>query len=370
MLQKRFSCFILLLCLLLPVTVCAQQTTEQVFHFGPDCPAHIRQMLDANGYADASVVCGASIERERYDERNMPVEASTAFLIIQQDGQRSLTGLRWIKGTATVSVESCGDCGLDLDSDISLAAVVDGNNPINRRFALRMEDGSSWEFVSTEQGSWRVYRYTGPDGFACTLNGGRLRAGNHYFYLPHSGWLGNWPDLSAFPQSAEEASNFMGQCWEGINDRALVWSANLRLKPTGSSRSLGKYHVALAEVLDEKPGKTLPWYHVRIGNAEGWVSGPYVVDPTDQEGFAFNGSLGIPWAETRAECALHAAMDNSSPLLTLPAKTFMQVLAQTEDGWAHVLVTDQPQDFSLSAEGTYGYVRTEFIDLHTLWQGE
>ena len=159
----------------------------------------------------------------------------------------------------------------------------------------------------------------------------------------------------------------MGQCWEGVNDRCLVWGANLRVKPTSSSRSLGKYHVALAEVLEEKPGKQLPWYRVRIGNAEGWVSGPYAVEPIDQEGFAHNGSLGIPWAEAQAACSLYASMNESDVLLTLRSQTFMQVLAQTEDGWAHVLVTDRAQDFSLFASGTYGYVRTDAILLHSPW---
>ena len=366
--QKRhwFILFVLF-CLLFTSAAGAANAKEHMLNFSNGCPSHIRSMLDANGFADAQVVCGASIELEAYDERGMPAEVSNAFLITRQDGRRSLTGLSWVIGTPNVRIESYGPCGLDLDKAVSMTAVISGNSPINRRFVLLMEDRSQWEFVSTFKSSWRVYRYTGPDGFVCTLNSGRLNTDPHYFYLPCSAWLGNWPDLSRFPASAEDASNFMGQCWEGVNDRSLVWGANLREKPTGSSRSLGEYHVALAEVLDQKPGKAQPWYRVRIGNAEGWMSGPYVVDPIDQEGFAHNGSLGIPWAETQAECPLYASMDKNSSLFTLPAQAFMQVLAQTEDGWAHVLVTDQPQDFSLSAPGTYGYVRTDALSLHSPW---
>ena len=364
--QRKLSVMLfLLVCMLLFHFSVSAETTEQTADFLSVCPPHIREMLDANGCAEMQVVCGASIERERYDERGASAEVSTAFLIIERNDQRSLTGLNWVIGTSNVHVESYGSLGLDLSKAVSMEAVIDGSSPINRRFALRMEDGAAWEFVSTEQSSWRIYRYTGPDGFVCTLNSGKLRAGEHYYYLPHSGWLGNWPDLSRFPKSAEEASNFMGQCWEGVNDRSLAWGANLREKPTGSSRSLGKYRIALAEVLEEKPGKNQPWYHVRIGNAEGWMSGPYVVDPIDQEGFAFNGSLGIPWAETKTECSLHASMDTADVLLALPSQTFMQVLSQTEDGWLHVLVTDQPQDFSLSAPGTYGYVHADCVVLHS-----
>ena len=367
MMRKRLCAVLMLICMLAASAAGAVEIKEHTEIFSSVCPAHIRSMLDDNGYADAQVIFGAGIEREAYDERGMPAEVSTAFLVTERDGQRSLTGLHWVIGTPNVRVESYGDCGLDLSRAVSMTAVIDGGSPINRRFALRMEDGSVWEFVSTFKSSWRVHRYTGPDGFACTLNGGRLCAGNHYYYLPHSEWLGNWPDLSAFPQNAEEASNFMGQCWEGVNDRCLVWGANLRVKPTSSSRSLGKYHVTLAEVLEEKPGKQLPWYRVRIGNAEGWVSGPYAVEPIDQEGFAHNGSLGIPWAETQAACPLYASMNKADTLLILPPQTFMQMLAQTEDGWAHVLVTDEPQDFRLSAKGTYGYVRLSDVTHHSPW---
>jgi len=367
MLQKKIIGWIVLLCLLLAAAAYAGELTEKTMNFGADAPDFIRQMLSENGYADASVVCGALIEREGYDERNAPNEVSTAFLITERGGQRELTGIQWAIGTSNVHMESYGSCGLDLDDAVSINAIIDGSSPINRRFALRLKDGSVWEFLSTYQSSWRFYQYIGPDGFVCRLNSGRMNTDSHYFYVPCSAWLGNWPDLSRFPTSDEEASDFMGQCWAGVNDRCLVWGANLRTKPTGSARSLGQYHVALAEVLEEKPGKQLPWYHVRIGNAEGWISGPYVVSPTDQEGFAFNGSLGIPWAQAQTDCPLYAAMSDKNALMILPPQTFMQVLAYTEDGWAHVLVTDRPQDFSLAALGTYGYVRLDSIALHSPW---
>ena len=39
----------------------------------------------------------------------------------------------------------------------------------------------------------------------------------------------------------------------------------------------------------------------------------------------------------------------------------MQVLASTEDGWLHVLVTNGGLNLQLDAEGVYGYVRSEDV---------
>ena len=313
----------------------------------------IRALLDDSGYADVQVICAGTLEHG---------ETGYAFLISESGGEHSLTGMQW--DASGVSVESYGSCGLKLDEAVSIRVLVEGSNPIDRRFVLEMADGSAWEFVCTFRSGWHVYRYTGPDGFVCTLNSGRLSTASSQAAIPQSSWLGNWPDLSRFPKSETEAAVFARNCWESTGGRSLVWGANLRQEPSGSSKSLGKVHVALAEVLEEKPGKNLPWYRVRIGTAEGWVSAPYVVTPIDVESFAHNGSLGIPWAVSTAECELYGAMDGRECVRVLAEGTFMQVLAQTGD-WAYVLVTDEPQDFSPSADGVYGYVRVGEVEMYS-----
>lgn len=320
--------------------------------------AEVTALWEEHGYADWQVLCGSMLEDR---------ETSYAFLITESGGERSLTGLQWSTGASDVRIESYGSCGLALEEAVSITALNEGSNPIDRRFVLRMADGSSWEFVSTFRSGWRVYRYTGPDGFVCTLNSGRLSTPSAQAVVAQSSWLGNWPDLSRFPKSEKEAAVFARQCWESTGGRSLVWGAHLRQKPSASSQSLGKVHVALAEVLEEKPGSNLPWYRVKIGSVTGWVSGPYVVSPLDTESFAHNGSLGIPWAKPIEACDLCSAMNERETIRTLPAETFLQVLAQTESGWAYVLATNEPRDFSLSAEGEHGYVRLEAIEIHSPW---
>lgn len=316
----------------------------------------ITDLLKEHGYADWQVICGSVLEDN---------ETSYAFLITESGAERSLTGMQW--DASGVCVEPYGACGLVLEEAVSITALNEGSHPIDRRFVLQMADGSSWEFVSTFRSGWRVYRYNGPDGFVCTLNSGRLSTPAAQAVIPQSSWLGNWPDLSSFPKSEKEAAFFARQCWESTDGRSLVWGAHLRQKPSASSQSLGKVHVALAQVLEEKPGTHQPWYRVKIGSVTGWVSGPYVVSPLDPETFAHNGSLGIPWAKTIEACDLHSTMDERETIRTLPAGTFLQVLAQAESGWAYVLATNEPRDFSLSADGTYGYVRLETIEIHSPW---
>jgi len=349
MIRRRMMHMFLALCVLI-----AAGANAECLQFAEECPPMIRQMLDDHGFSDARVVCGAMIGGEE----------SCAFLVAQGGTGREVIGLRWTENTGKAAVDSFGSCGLELAGAPSVTTLIEGEHPVGRRFVLGLENGDRYEFVSAFAGGWNLYRYTNADGFCCTLNSGRMYTEQSDCFVPCSAWLGNWPDLGLFPKNEKEVAAFALSRWEGIHGRSLVWGAHLREKPTSSSRSLGRLHVVLAEVLEQKPGKTHPWYRVRIGQTEGWVSGPYVVDAGESRNFAFNASLGTPWAVTRAECMLYSAADGGEASGMLPAGTFMQVLAEAENGRALVLVTDEPQNFRLDAPGRSGYVRMEDVEIH------
>ena len=58
----------------------------------------------------------------------------------------------------------------------------------------------------------------------------------------------------------------------------------MNLRSEATSAGLGRYHVALAQVLDQEPGTEVPWYHVQVGGTQGYVSGRYVSFPEDWAG--------------------------------------------------------------------------------------
>ena len=61
-----------------------------------------------------------------------------------------------------------------------------------------------------------------------------------------------------------------------------------------------------------------------------------------------------------------ADMDGGGALCVLEAGERLLVLAETEDGWLHVLAPEDDLDGTLDQPGTYGYLRREDV---TLWLG-
>lgn len=82
-----------------------------------------------------------------------------------------------------------------------------------------------------------------------------------------------------FPKSCADVAKWeewgMPEFEEG---EAFIFGVNLREKPTGQSKSLGKYTTRV-RVLDRKEGPQAPWYQVQFDDKTGWVSGTYVLWP-------------------------------------------------------------------------------------------
>jgi hypothetical protein len=149
--------------------------------------------------------------------------------------------------------------------------------------------------------------------------------------------------------------------WQAVltDGRAMINGANLREKPTAASRSLGKYINALGEVLEQQPGKNQPWYRVRIGETEGWVSGPYVTFP--EEGVRYALRYGSEYAIAVQETLLLRNPGSGDTVRRLTAGTAMQVLADTGEDWLHVLVTEGGLTLRPEAKGVYGYIPAEAV---------
>lgn len=160
-----------------------------------------------------------------------------------------------------------------------------------------------------------------------------------------------------FPRTAEDLAR-----WEAAYPLTesgwYARGANLREEPTGKSASMGVVRVALAEKLDQQPGREFPWYQLRIGDTVGWMSGAYVTHGIE---------LAPPPAVLRCdrEVALRVAMGGDTKQL-LPAGTALQVVGDC-GAWYHVVLPAGEIGWKLDADGTYGYVQasevTEFATL-------
>jgi hypothetical protein len=284
-------------------------------------------------------------------------------LMSEVDGRRQFLGLQWLDSDGEAVLDLHEVQGLDLDQVIGVEPTVDGVEAFRRLFGLRFADGGLYQVYAGFGIDWRLFRYVSPAGEQISLLGGELRFGDQQQYVVAANRLIDPRTFAEFPTSYQAAARWAEASWAGVlaDGRSLIWGANLRQRPTGSSPSLGKYVVAMAEVLDQQPGKIWPWVKVRIGETVGWVSGNYVAAPENRQRFAAHCG-GVEGAVASAPVRLYRQPDMSAPSVEVPQGSWMQVLAETADGWLHVLVTGDGPDLRPEARGAYGYVRADAVE--------
>ena len=349
----------MLLALALPVAAHGQtvrqtvvedgRTRETLVTFAQDAPQAVRDLMGGHGLGDARCVCGAALEVEPMaGDGNVDglLFTSSALMVVERGGAYALVGLRWEPGGSNARVEDFGAMGLPLGEGCTVRPLWDENK---RMCAF---------------GFCFLWRRAGRRT-AFSLNA-EVETDGERFCVPVKTWLAERTRLDSLPLTAGEARRLEEESRAALEgtDLCLIWGANLRTEPTSRSRSLGMYHVALAQVLGQEPGTEVPWYHVRVGETEGYVSGRYVAFPADWANFVRRASVPCPVAETDGG-PLMGEMDGGA-LCTLEAERRLLVLAETEDGWLHVFVPEDEPDGTLDQPGTYGYLRREDV---TLWLG-
>ena len=374
---------LMLLVLAMPAVARGEMTVQTVVEdgrtrttlvtFEEDAPQAVRSLMDGHGLGDARCVCGAALEEEPMagdGNADGQLFTSSALMVVERGGAYALVGLRWEPGGSNARVEDFGALGLPLGEGCAVSPLWDENTRLcDFELLLPTEGGEErWRLGCHRISGWQVREYTDTAGrrTAFALSGGVEMDGER-FVVPVKTWLAERTRLDSLPLTADEARWLEEEsraAFEGT-DLCLVWGANLRTEPTSRSRSLGMYHVALAQVLGQKPGTEAPWYHVRVGETEGYVSGRYVAFPADWANFVRRASVPCPVAETDGG-PLMADMDGGGAPCTLEAGRRLLVLAETEDGWLHVFVPEDDLDGTLDQPGTYGYLRREDV---TLWLG-
>ncbi|MBP3657029.1 MAG: SH3 domain-containing protein [Clostridia bacterium] len=155
-------------------------------------------------------------------------------------------------------------------------------------------------------------------------------------------------DVGQMKQYAETHQLALGE------GQAFICGVNLREQPTSKSQTHGLYS-ARVNVLESRPGIAAPWYHVRVGDTEGWVSGDYLLDGSAYDVRYYSmGAENVKPARVRQETALVSKPDGEAKT-TLQAGTILHVIAE-KDGWLHVVVQENASPFA-DWDGDYGYVR-------------
>lgn len=105
-----------------------------------------------------------------------------------------------------------------------------------------------------------------------------------------------------------------------------------------------------------------PWYHVRVGHVEGWMSGVYVAFPRTREFVRSRGYIPLPVGRANQTVTLRTAMsDQSEAVCEVAQDTLMHVLNEPVNGWVHVMIPQGELSWQMDSDGTSGYLREEEI---------
>lgn len=360
-------------------------TIMQVTSFEEDFPDALRRALDAAGYAEYAGYRGAMIEWIDQEARDKTGERASALVAVEREGKRLLLSITMPEG----EVAGLGENMLLPDRAFSIS-VSDHPDFRSRAYTITYpREGGGQECYGLWWGfeEWNVEYYTSQDatgkGFAIANSypyyGFRItplpwtggedvdRAARGAFYPAYVPFWPKYMDsIADYPTTETDAIRVAEESWKRFEgtDLAMLLGVNLRTQPTGSSESLGEYNPGtLVQVLGQEPGRDAPWYHVRIGHVEGYVSGMYVHFPKTEDFASTMWHLPMPQARADAACILRESPDaDSEAVVQAAAGSGMHVLTET-NGWLHVMMPQGELSWEMDVDGASGYVRKEEVTL-------
>lgn len=358
--SRMSLCLALCLALLLAAAPALAQTETW-----EEVPENLISPLRDAGYDPADALCGASQKR--------PGLATYTLVALKSGQGRTLVGI-----TETVygwQVEALGEKMLLPGRDFRILFKEGERSPVFVEYAPIGGVIERYGFWPSFNGLWVVERYereladgTGTlitneygTGF-CTGALGENLWDNPVYPANWIGWARYLDGVEVFPTTVEAVRTLADASWQRFDKSDLVMlygSVNLREKPTGGSKSLGRYFAgALAHKLGEKPGKDAPWVHVRVGEVEGYVSGVYVRTPCTGAYVEALWHTPLPLARMNGSVTLRREpSDASDALAVLDAGALAQVMGETDDGWLHVSVPGGEPGWEMDADAPTGYVR-------------
>lgn len=340
--------------------------------FDGQLPEDIAKIFSSLMRTGDEVICGS-----RAQKRNSRVEGiieDSILMAVRREGKVLLMCADKKDGDWNTCLETDSFISEDYSFDLTYLPEEDGDEyRIEANHAI-VSDEEIWrvkiwpgcyiELVSLERknsdgarmivglSSVALRAYTLKDGVYCDQ-------GYHYCSLP---WrLSVW-EMSDVPFGVEQMQRYAQENQPVLGENQAFISSNLREKPTSKSRTRGVYS-ARVEVLGSQMGTNEPWYHVRVGDTEGWVTATYLIDGSKYDIRYYSmGAATKPPARTDQEVELRRSPDGETFARLLPG-AMMHVIAKN-DGWLHVVI---PEDGKITAkvnwDGIYGYVREDEVVL-------
>ena len=347
----------------------------EVTTFTNDVPAELQPALAASPFAADEVLQGVWLREyyHRYDELTNVLNNQAALLAVRHEGHLMLLGMARSGKQWQVSPQS--ETFLPEEEAFTITVVPSRtNNASAAMLAIVCGEDTYLIASGSPDTAWTLWQYqrTNPDGtvdflsmeYGCVVwgtyeNGKASRQESFRCILPANLAALHWDTL---PRSLAELKD-----WAAAHpitlaaDEAFIGGVNLRHKATGNSRSHGQYFSGTkVKLLGQAPGTDFPWYNVRIGDTEGWVSGVYFyTEALDAQNLHQAANRIQPVARLKKATSL-LTTPGGKVIASLPAESVVSVLV-VQDGWAHVVAPRNEIACQADWEGTYGYLPVKVL---------
>lgn len=343
--------------------------------FTTDVPAELQPALASSPFAADAVLQGAWLREyyHRYDEKTDVLNHQAALLAVRHEGRLMLLGMAREGRTWRVTPQS----ETFLPEEEAFTITVKPSRTNNASAAmLAVVVGEETHLIGSgsPDTAWTLYQYqhAREDGSTAFLQpsygsviwgvyeGGKVASQESFrCVLPEYLETITYADL---PRSLAELKD-----WAAAHpivlaaDEAFIGGVNLRHKATGNSRSHGQYFSGTkVKLLGQAPGTDFPWYNVRVGDTEGWVSGVYFyTEALDAQNLHQAANRIQPVARLKKATSL-LTTPGGKVIASLPADSVVSVLVE-QDGWAHVVAPRNEIACQADWEGTYGYLPVKVL---------
>jgi len=398
--MKRVLALLFVLCLLASSALADTFSLEDnrnlrydVETFASDLPSGLREALDRTPFAADEVLCGAVVGYYYHNLGETPTRH--ALIAVQRGETRLLLAAEQKAGKWDIwpASETLLRDGADFTITVTpLYGRYSAGQEIIASALLTVDYGTDQFLLSVgdmmsqpsricslhqyrrldASGSGLILKQEGPGQlFAQIMENGQSQRAEYPADQPGHYTL-RWPedasfiDGDAFP-TTEEALRAWAAQHPLPSDVTYIYGANLRQRATSKSASLGKYHYAPLTILGQELGTEFPWYHVRIGDTEGHVSGNYIASPEDRvRSFNYLGAQCTPLRVAQAASGANLYADMSGRVKqALPEGASALILAQA-DGWYHVTLAREGEWY-VPEDAVYGYLRAGDVQVYENW---
>jgi len=348
-----------------------EQVRVHVIQFLEEIPEELKSVFAHPRLEGWVCIAGAAREYRKISDYESP---STGLAVFGQGEKRLLVMIHKKKEMENWRLFPVAELPFLSGREIQVHA--DMSNPY---FYLKMPvSGGGWESISlcpmlqeNNKALCQIQRYTGTH--AGTGEGFQIWHGEFWRYQKDAsprksnlpGTVLGFMDFigeRALPKTLEECQAFLSSpIPEGYE---MIQGVHLRQSTSSHSKDLGLFHRGtIVEVLEQLPGSAAPWYHVKIGHLEGYMSGDYVgnqINGIDAQ-VQYQPPLSV------GQCVKITSLRENTHLLAgavmqLEKGERMHILADQGNYWYVAVPQGEPGQF-MDVNSAYGFVHKNDVIL-------